>query len=152
MDSGEAGYARLQRFDLLREIAGIVILKRGSAIVTNADAAHRVENASARTEQSSRKWPVSTDGGASPVWRRDGHELYFRSGDSMMAARIETHPEFSIGQPQQLFRLFKGWSPGRFSPYDVAPDGRFLMIRNEPQNISQLNLVLNWFEELKAGR
>ena len=34
--------------------------------------------------------------------------------------------------------------------YDVARDGRFLMLKHEPQPVSQLVLVQNWFEELKA--
>ena len=34
--------------------------------------------------------------------------------------------------------------------YDVARDGRFLMLKNEPQPVSQLILVQNWFEELKV--
>lgn len=34
--------------------------------------------------------------------------------------------------------------------YDVAPDGRFLLIKGADETpVTQLNLVLNWFEELK---
>ncbi len=35
--------------------------------------------------------------------------------------------------------------------YDVAPDGqRFVMIKeSEEQQVGQINVVLNWFEELK---
>ena len=32
------------------------------------------------------KWQVSTDGGTEPVWNRNGHELFYRSGTKMMAS------------------------------------------------------------------
>ena len=40
---------------------------------------------------------------------------------------------------------------GQYAPwYDVAPDGRFLMVRDEQQgDTMQLRFVLNWLEELK---
>jgi hypothetical protein len=49
-------------------------------------------------------------------------------------------------------QLFEGryLSTASLQNYDVAPDGRFLMIR-EPAESTPLgiNIVLNWFEELK---
>ena len=43
------------------------------------------------------KWQISTEGGAEPVWARDGQELFYRSinGDRMMAVEITTDPTFS---------------------------------------------------------
>ena len=32
------------------------------------------------------KWQVSTDGGANPVWSRDGKELFFRGANGKMMA------------------------------------------------------------------
>jgi hypothetical protein len=44
-------------------------------------------------------------------------------------------------------------TPGTFPNYDVSPDGqRFLMIKpNDAGDAApaQINVVLNWFEELK---
>ena len=37
-------------------------------------------------------------------------------------------------------------------PYDVAPDGRFLMMTEEPTTEAEappITVVLNWFEELE---
>jgi Tol biopolymer transport system component len=75
---------------------------------------------------------VSTAGGTEPVWSRDGRELFYRSGDAMMAVSIGTGPTFSAGPPRVLFRgsYFAG---DGLTNYDVAPDGRrFLMIRRDP--------------------
>jgi len=51
--------------------------------------------------------------------------------------------------------LFEGrfqFSPGDSTSlnYDISPDGqRFLMIKEEQEEQAQINIVLNWFEELK---
>ena len=94
------------------------------------------------------KIPISTEGGRQPVWSQDGKELFYRSGDKMIATTIETEPEFRVTDFEELFegRYLISTVPN----YDVAPDGRFLMIQ-EPQEPTPLgiNVVLNWFEELK---
>ncbi|MDR3722704.1 MAG: protein kinase [Candidatus Acidoferrales bacterium] len=49
------------------------------------------------------KWQISTDGGTEPVWNRNGRELFYRSGDKMMAAAVATQPSFFAGKPRMLF-------------------------------------------------
>ena len=100
------------------------------------------------------KWQVSAEGGGEPVWSRDGKELFYRSGDKMMAARIATEPELAAERPVVLFEgAYELSGGGVTSNYDVAPDGRFVMIRSDQDSRSteqQINVVLNWFEELTA--
>ena len=98
------------------------------------------------------KWQISTEGGTEPVWARNGRELFYRSGDKMMAVDIAAQATFSAGKPRVLFE-------GRYNPtgsnaanYDVSPDGqRFVMIQpvGSEGGVSQIHVVLNWFEELK---
>jgi len=95
---------------------------------------------------------VSIEGGTEPVWNPNGRELFYRNGDKLMAVDITTQPTFSAGQPKLLFEgsylLALGYAPG----YDVSPDGqRFLMaIGSEPgASDTQINVVLDWFEDLK---
>jgi len=93
---------------------------------------------------------VSTEGGFQPVWSRDGKELFYRSadGDIVTAARIETEPEFRVTSYEELFE--GRYLSGAFRNYDVAPDGRFLMIQeSEEATAPCIHVVLNWFEELK---
>ncbi|NIS83409.1 MAG: protein kinase, partial [Anaerolineales bacterium] len=92
------------------------------------------------------KTMISTTGGYEPAWSRDGKELFYRGGrgsPKMIAATIETEPEFRVIEYKELFET-------NYRDYDVAPDGRFLIIQ-EPQEPTPLgiNIVLNWFEELK---
>jgi eukaryotic-like serine/threonine-protein kinase len=99
------------------------------------------------------KWQISTEGGTEPVWNRNGRELFYRSGDKMIAVDISTRPNFAAGKPRMLFQGRYELSPGTFAYYDVSPDGqRFLMLKpNEAGEAAptQINVVLNWFEELK---
>jgi serine/threonine-protein kinase len=99
------------------------------------------------------KWQISTEGGTEPLWNRNGRELFYRSGDKMMAVDITTQPGFAAGKPKVLFAGQYLPTPGTLSNYDVSPDGqRFLMIKPGEQaqgRPTQINVVLNWFEELK---
>jgi eukaryotic-like serine/threonine-protein kinase len=99
-----------------------------------------------------RKWPISTAGGSQPRWARSGRELFYRNGDKMMAVDISSDSSFVAGSPRVLFEAPLATYGNNLMSYDVAPDGqRFLAIRNvnpEPP-VNQINVVLNWVEELK---
>ena len=92
------------------------------------------------------KSQVSTEGGSRPRWSANGRELFFRAGPRMIAAAVTPGPSFTAATPRVLF---EGQYP---PPYDIAPDGRFLMVRDEqPAERSQLRFVLNWVEELTGA-
>ena len=59
-------------------------------------------------------------------------ELFYRSGNRMMAVDIATHPSFSAGRPKVLFdrSLVSIQLPQTIPVYDIWPDGqRFLIVR-----------------------
>jgi serine/threonine protein kinase len=99
------------------------------------------------------KWQISTEGGAEAVWSRNGRELFYRNGDKMMAVAIETKPTFVPAKPRLLFEGH--YQTGNYTflqDYDVSPDGQhFLMVKAGEQATlaAQINVVQNWFEELK---
>jgi len=101
------------------------------------------------------KWQVSTDGGTEPAWNRNGRELFYRSGTRMMAVDVATQPTFSVGKPRTLFegQYASSQFPLTGFAYDVSPDGqRFLMIEGtggQGTSSAEINVVLNWSEELK---
>jgi Tol biopolymer transport system component len=98
------------------------------------------------------KWQISTEGGTEPVWNPRGRELFYRSGNKMMAVEVATQASFSAGKPNMLFEGPYVTTPRSFPDYDVSPDGqRFLMLKasDQSQAPAQINVVLNWFEELK---
>jgi serine/threonine-protein kinase len=97
------------------------------------------------------KIPVSTEGGTDPVWSRDGRELFYRNGVSLMVVSATPGAALKVGMPQKLFdqQMATQVNPGTGSlNYDVAPDGRFLMIIPTGRN-DEFEVVLNWSEELK---
>jgi serine/threonine protein kinase/Tol biopolymer transport system component len=100
-------------------------------------------------ESGSRK-KVSNGGGNMPLWSPDTTELFYRKGGEVMAVQVKTEPEFTMGMPKLLFRgpYVLGW--------DISPvSKRFLMIKEAVGGQSvgsrprKINIVLNWFEELK---
>ncbi len=99
------------------------------------------------------KWQISTRGGAEPIWARDGTELFYRNGDKMMAVPVSAEGTFTRGKPIELFEGSYAVDPfgNDAINYDVAPDGRFVMIKEGKEDSApvRINVVLNWFEELK---
>jgi serine/threonine protein kinase/Tol biopolymer transport system component len=107
------------------------------------------------------KWQVSTNGGHSPLWSPDGRELFYRNDDATMRVAVETQTTFKPGKPEVLFRgkyYYHMPSGIEFTPWDISRDGkRFVMAkRAQPADsgsaekpLNKINIVLNWFEELK---
>jgi dipeptidyl aminopeptidase/acylaminoacyl peptidase len=107
------------------------------------------------------RYLISADGGTAPAWSRDGRELFYTtsptsggqaSATRMMRVAVTTAPTFVASPPQQLFEGRYG-ATAILRPYDVSPDGRFLMVKQRdraPIIASQMILVQNWLEELKA--
>jgi len=100
-------------------------------------------------------WQVSINGGRDPLWSRDGKELFFVSGKKMMAVVVEPGDMFAAGRPVELFEGLVGST--RMRDYDVAPDGRFITVRNPDGDDGQqeLRMLLSWQQVMQrtaAGR
>jgi len=97
------------------------------------------------------KWQISTEGGTEPLWNPNGQELFYRQGNKMMVVDVVTQPAFSVGKPKMLFEGPYLPTPSPLPNYSVSPDGqRFLMLKSvEERQATQINVVLNWFEDLK---
>ena len=95
------------------------------------------------------KWVVSTGGGTEPRRSRDGRELFYRNGDQMLVVDVREETDFDAGRPRLLFEGRFEREPQGNTNYDVTLDGeRFLMVQAE-EDLSEITVVLNWFEELK---
>jgi len=96
---------------------------------------------------------ISRSGGYEPRWSAEGDELFYLQDNALMAVAVKTEPKLTFDRPVELF---SGPYQFRADPtvrtYDVARDGRFLMI--QPENgghaaPTSIVVVQNWFEELK---
>jgi len=92
------------------------------------------------------KWMVSSAGGFSPRWRRDGSELFYLSLDgTAMSVAVDTSGVFRAGAPKPLFKI-----PSGVLFWDVSADGkRFLMpaptdTATRPASQARIVVVLNW--------
>ena len=102
------------------------------------------------------QWKVSASGGRWPVWSHDGSELFFLTGETVMAAAVTAGSTFSWDPPVALFRRPPAPAAGEaFTPaFDVASDGRFLMRTSsvaagaDAGAAPELIAVFNWSVEL----
>jgi serine/threonine-protein kinase len=116
-------------------------------------------NESGRNEVYVRPFPglgarhqISNEGGMEPVWNPNGRELFYRNGDSLMAVATSTGAAFTAGTPRVLFRNAYLTSSVTSRSYDVSRDGQrflFAIPTKPPVSGTQIDVVLNWFEELK---
>jgi Tol biopolymer transport system component len=97
--------------------------------------------------------------GSHATWSRDGKQMFYASGPPpirLMAVDVRMTPGFTFGTPMVIespepanLTFTEGW-------YDVSPDGSQFVIVVAPQTDAtsqqgtrQVNVVLNWMEELK---
>ena len=74
------------------------------------------------------KRQVSANGGIQPRWRRDGKELFYVEGETLVAVPMNTGSSFSVGRAEKLFSD-KSLTRRRGHQYDVSADGqRFVLI------------------------
>jgi hypothetical protein len=98
------------------------------------------------------RYMLSTEGGSEPAWAPNGQQLYFRNGNKMMAVGFGPELNKVLLKPRELFEGRYDWD-APIRSYDIPPDGnRFLMKQlsdQPPQPVRQIQIVQNWFEELK---
>src|SRR5262249_37216209 len=105
------------------------------------------------------KWKVSTNGGTTPRWRRDGRELFYLSQQAngkMMAVDIKAAgSRVDASAPKELFDSgsVNLSHSGPYNSYAVSPDGQRFLIAQAPANSGLANapvvVVLNWAAALQ---
>lgn len=95
-----------------------------------------------------RRWQISTEGGTQAVWNPNGREIFYRSGNKIMAVDVSTIPDVTLSPPRLLFEQPYAFGPGiTIANYDVTRDGqRFIMVKDEA-TAARLNVVLNWLSD-----
>ncbi len=74
---------------------------------------------------------MSFDGGRHPRWSPAGGKLFFIGGDdALYEVAVSTTPTVEVGRPRKRVERTDELSPGR--GYDVARDGRLLMVQKAP--------------------
>ena len=101
------------------------------------------------------KWQVSANGGNFHRWSKDGRELFYVEGETLMSVAVSTTDGFSAGSAKPLFAR-PGLAVGASSTFDVSPDGqRFVVVEDVESEEGKeakppsIHVVENWFEEFK---
>jgi Tol biopolymer transport system component len=81
---------------------------------------------------------ISTAGGTSPVWPRDGRELFFLANGRVMAAPV-TGNGARVGTPVPLFT-----APPASSTFDVTADGQRFLFNIVVKEASPITILMNW--------
>ncbi|HKE82275.1 MAG TPA: protein kinase, partial [Vicinamibacterales bacterium] len=92
---------------------------------------------------------VSPGGGNEPLWSRNGKELYYHQGPNLMSVAVDAAgAAFNFKPPTRLFESTyqRSQQPPSF---DVANDGRFVMIKSDTQSSGAVSVILNWQELLR---
>jgi Tol biopolymer transport system component len=92
---------------------------------------------------------VTSGGGVSPAWSRDGRELFYQWGDALMSVPVNVAADISFGVPRRVasgpFAIDTREDSSR--AYDVSPDGRrFLMLKVDTPAVPlpSFHVLLNW--------
>src|SRR5688572_5579200 len=103
---------------------------------------------------------ITNGGGLDPAWSKNGNELFYRLGATIMAVPFTVSGDaFVPGKPVELFRQASlGGGTTVRANYDVSADGRFLLNQVIPEAATErqrklfptsLRFVVNWTEEVR---
>jgi eukaryotic-like serine/threonine-protein kinase len=93
---------------------------------------------------------ISPGYGGNPVWQKDGHAiLYLGDSASLQATEVrEQGADLIVGETREIPQTVEA-PVGEGFPFDVAKDGRILVITRGQDNRTQLDVVSNWEAGLK---
>lgn len=91
---------------------------------------------------------ISGEGGAQPVWRRDGQVIFYVDPQGHLTSvpvrwDAEGTPEFGLPERPDVPRIgFGHWG----TQYDVSPDGTrlYMLRRNEDPAPHEIQVIIGW--------
>jgi Tol biopolymer transport system component len=92
-----------------------------------------------------------------PRWSPDGKELFYDVRiTGFEAVSVTTQPTLAFGNAVAVPKRFLMAGPTLRTPYDITPDGKLVgritagQLEYVRSSADQIQVVLNWFEDLKA--
>jgi eukaryotic-like serine/threonine-protein kinase len=88
---------------------------------------------------------ISTEGGTTPLWSKNGHELFYWAAPKVNSVDLQMTPQIRVGMPVTLSTVSNGML------LDVSPDGKRFLFNLAPETEPDTTLdgVVNWFVELR---
>jgi len=107
--------------------------------------------------ESGHRVTVSTNGGTAPRWSRDGRELFYVEGQTLVAVSVSTEGALTVGEATRLFEDPSLNTGTDTTSFDVSADGRQFILAepletgvNAPK--PSIHIVLNWYEEFRGRK
>jgi dipeptidyl aminopeptidase/acylaminoacyl peptidase len=117
----------------------------GRWLAFESDRAGRREVFVQRFPEATQVFKVSRSGGRAVRWADDGERLYYRRGSEILEVNFrEEGGRFVVESETPVLEL-----PPFSGSYDVAPDGRFVVVSRTEEANTELKVVTNWFGELE---
>ena len=92
---------------------------------------------------------ISAGGGQEPLWSRDGRQIFYRSPNAIIAATVSLSDNPEVVARETI--VADDFLSNLFHPmYDVAPDGKRLLLLEGDESQRQLTVILNWTRWLEA--
>jgi serine/threonine protein kinase/Tol biopolymer transport system component len=92
---------------------------------------------------------VSVNGGREPLWSRDGRTIFYSSGGAYIAAAMAQSAAPTVTRRDTV--ATGSYSTWRFHPlYDIAPDGKHLLLLEPSQRDVPATVILNWAKAFAA--
>jgi Tol biopolymer transport system component len=104
-----------------------------------------------------RKWQISNSGGQLPVWSRKTRELFYQSGDQILAVKYTVKGAVFAPEKPRVWatKLAGAIQAGGAQWFDLAPDGNRLAVEvpvgkpEPPKPQHEVTLVFNFSDELR---
>jgi serine/threonine-protein kinase len=130
----------------------------GKLVAYQSDASGRWEVYIQPFPRGDGRWQASAEGGQHPMWNPNGGELFYVSGDDLIAVAVTAGADVRVGPPRRLFaaeaigtRLTRPAAIERL--YAVGPDGRrFLLVRGSGMGTSDVVLMDGAWTHVAAER
>jgi eukaryotic-like serine/threonine-protein kinase len=136
--------------------------ERGARLSPDGTLVAYVSNESGRDEVYVQPFPsldrrvqISAGGGSEPVWARDGRTVYFRRGNALLRAGLESGVRLAAERPVQVLDgTYVASATTGLASYDVGPDGRFVMVEAGSPRASEesVTVIVNFFSEIRRAQ
>jgi serine/threonine-protein kinase len=113
----------------------------GASLLYQSDESGRWEVSLLRIRDR-RRLPLSTQGGAAPLWSPDGRAVFYVASSRLVRVDVDPSGE-RAGSPVEVARLDDAIAAG------IALDGKILLQRSPTRSAPQAVLTLEWLRELR---
>ncbi len=92
---------------------------------------------------------ISPNSGFDPAWSRNGREIFYLENANLMSVAVDTSNGFNFKPAVRLFERSASYARSEQPPsYDVAADGRFVMVKSDAAADIPISVIFNWRELL----